>query len=367
MLLSVLLVIAFIIPGLGIRKVEDGDYMDKKVTSSVMGVFTIIIFFSHVTGRMGGNEWFNVGAIGVYQSFFSQMMVVPFLFYSAYGIVTQYYKKGRKQYLSNFFIQRFLKIYLILVFCFIFGAVFESACTGFTSFNFYPIDLTVWGSTFWFAFAILACYLIIFISLLVFGEKKILLLISTAVLSVGLIILMIVFGKATYWYNTVIMFPVGVGFALYKDKFDQVFNSLKRKIILFSISTVIYCATLALTEFVDLLSVHVSLYTVIYAFRAISFMSSVISFMTIFKFGNKALVVISGYAIFSYILQYYAFRSFKNPPSDVYSVNVYLYMLATLGVTIALSIIVKFLYDMFYKYTLGKLKFPLRRKEENKE
>ena len=359
MALTIFALLGLFIPGIRIRKPEDGDYLSRKVTSSFLGIFVLVIFLAHVLGKMGSEAWYDIIATRVYHSLVGQMMVVPFFFFSAYGIVKQFQKQGRKIYLSNFFVHRFLKVYLMFVISIFLIAVFASACTGFQTFSLDPLTLTVYGANLWFIFAILVLYVLIFISLLIFGEKKWPLFITIMVLSIGFIAVMVAIGKDPHWYNTIISFPLGVGFALFRDKIDAWFNSSKRRLIVYIIATVIYFGTLSATEFVDLTTIHLALYITVYTIRVISFITSMILFLMMLTFGNKALVEISKYSLVSYIIQFTIFDIFMTT-LDVKSISIYLFFVVTLAVTAVLTFGITLLYNWLFKISLGKLSFKPR-------
>ena len=83
------------------------DYIGIEQTRSINGIFILLILFSHTFAKVSTqgilDELYNPIRV-----FLGQFVVVPFLFYSGYGIMESIYKKDN--YIQTFPKKRFLKI-----------------------------------------------------------------------------------------------------------------------------------------------------------------------------------------------------------------------------------------------------------------
>lgn len=88
---------------------KDGfkDYLGKKQTTAMKGIFSIIIFFSHFNTYVTLN---NIKTNNIYIhiiSAFGQLMVAIFLFYSGYGVYWS--AQNKEEYIKKFPKNRILK------------------------------------------------------------------------------------------------------------------------------------------------------------------------------------------------------------------------------------------------------------------
>lgn len=80
-------------------------YRQKK-TTTIKGIFIVLVFFSHFNSYvMYSNTLDNVYVKII--GYVGQAMVAPFLFYSGYGVMEQITKKGNS-YIKSIPIKRFL-------------------------------------------------------------------------------------------------------------------------------------------------------------------------------------------------------------------------------------------------------------------
>lgn len=355
MILIIPLIIILCIPGFRIKKETNTDYFNQRTTASFIGLFVLCIFFSHVLGRINSSNLLDVPATYFFQTLISQMMVVPFFFFSAYGIICQYNKMGRDKYLKRFLVHRFLRVYLIFLLCELFGALICGLCSGFKDFNFDPLRLTCWYGP-WFIFVILALYLIIFLSLVLFGHRKLLIFLSVLILSFVLIAILVIFKEGDYWYNTIISFPIGVAFALYKSHIDNFLLSIKKRFLFITLLVCFlgYLAVILIMKYIPPLSYNLFNYLSLYTIRVVLFILCMTIFLFLFTFGNKILFIASGLGLYSYILQGFSFYIFSKV-FDLISISIHLYCVLCFITTSLFSLGVKFLFDKLFALSLGKL------------
>lgn len=201
-------------PGLGIA-----DALSRSQTQAVKGIFVITVFFSHFCSYVSLVQWFDK-PLGVYCRWLGQLMVVPFLFYSGYGVFESAKKKG-SAYVKAFPRKRILKTLLhfdMAVFLFIvFDAIFSP---GRLSVPTVLRSLVAWdsiGNSNWFVFAILCAYCFCWAGLALFRGGRFRALLATLALCLLYIAVVSRF-KESWWWDTILAFPLGCAASLWKDK-----------------------------------------------------------------------------------------------------------------------------------------------------
>lgn len=330
---------------------KENNYLDKRTTSCVLGLFAIIIFFGHFCRHFDYSPWYDKIAVTFVDTFLSQLIVVPFLFYSGYGIMTQYKQKG-DIYLKNFPLQRILKIYLIYLICLLVEFLFNGICTG--SFNFNPLSLTMWNTR-WFIFVITAEYILVWLSFIIFRKHKQVVGLSILLLSIILGIILCLAGKSSAWYSTIIAFPFGVIYSLYLDKINDFLSKKKRNpFIVLTVSVCLFAISWILVYKFNLARDGFTSFA--YYLEVVPFMVIILMITYLFNFGNKALLVISNYTVWSYLLQDISFLLFETK-LNVSGLNKCFYLIVCIIFTSVLCFILKYAFDFAYKKTIGKLKF----------
>lgn len=205
------------------------NYMSKERTTSIKGVFAVIIVMSHMLQYIGSrltappDAFAKTIIIGI-----GQLMVIVFFFYSGYGIMESLRRKP--DYMRSFFRTRILKTLThfdlaILLF------IIVNTLLG----KHYPIGRTLlaftgWtsvGNSNWFVFCTLALYIV---TLLAFGtlpRHKDLALITVALLTAVLILLLRAAGKDSWWYNTLPCYPLGM---LWSSLSPKLVSAFKKRI-----------------------------------------------------------------------------------------------------------------------------------------
>ncbi len=197
------------------------DYLSKDKTASVKGIFVIVVLLSHYCNRCvfeAGGDRLVHRILGVY---IGQLMVTMFLFYSGYGIMESYKRKGR-EYAVNMPVQKILKLLFdfdIVVILF----YIVNACLGKTySFTYLLRALIGWRSMDngnWFIFAILVMYAVSFIAFIIAKDRYKLSAAIITVLSLAYFFIMREL-KNTYWYNTVLCYAFGVWYSVLHEKIE---------------------------------------------------------------------------------------------------------------------------------------------------
>ncbi|MBQ4067301.1 MAG: acyltransferase family protein [Clostridia bacterium] len=201
------------------------DYMGLSQTTAVKGFFAVVIVMSHMLGYVA----LTYPLDSVYRTVINhvgQLMVTLFFFYSGYGVTLSYKKKS--SYYDTFLKNRVLKLLLH----FDLAVALFLVMNVFLSISFPKIQyITCWvgwgsiGNSNWFIFDTLVFYLIAFGAMTVCRYTGSGLGIFASVVTVACMffwgILAIIYGKeATWWYDTVFCFPVGIWYGVFKERID---------------------------------------------------------------------------------------------------------------------------------------------------
>ena len=199
------------------------DYLSKERTAAINGVFVLLVFLTHAVGYVKLSGPLDAAYLTM-KGYLRQMIVSTFLFYSGYGMLESIKKKGMA-YVLSIPGKRFLKVFLhmeIAVALFLLTDVLIGADYGKRT---TLLAFTFWesiGNSNWYIFAILCLYLIVFLSFLVCRANPWVGTALTTALSVGYVYLLIRVGKDTWWYNTVMLYCVGMWYSLLKPWIEKV-------------------------------------------------------------------------------------------------------------------------------------------------
>lgn len=195
------------------------DYSSLQTTTAIKGVFAILIVFPHLKGYITLDPGvFSDRSYNSILSFFGQLVVSVYFFYSGYGIFESVRRK--KGYSKFFFRNRILRVLIhfdIAVFLFlivqtILGNKFEPSN--------YLLCWCGWqsiGNSNWFIFDLLVVYLLTW-GVLLIQEKRsskpyeAAILISIAC-SIFYLMLRYAKGGQYWWYDTLLTFPAGMWFS----------------------------------------------------------------------------------------------------------------------------------------------------------
>lgn len=202
------------------------DYISKNSTDSIKGIFTVIILYSHMRGYLPppieNQSFINILFFKVI-NMIGQLMVVMFLFYSGYGILESY--KNKPTYKDTFFKKRFLKTLLhfdlaVLMFVAL-SIILENEYT----FSQYALSFIGWesiGNSNWFVFDILVIYLFSNLCFIMFPVSKEKQIVWTMYALASVLLIALYFTKhGSYWYDTILAFPTGMLYSLYRNRIES--------------------------------------------------------------------------------------------------------------------------------------------------
>lgn len=245
MIFFLLLIAAIIIKGISVSSANEfnKEYLSIENTKAVKGIFTLLIILSHSTQYISATGEYDKPYVA-FGGFLGQMIVAMFMFYSGYGIVEAIAKKGFS-YVKTMPTKRILRVLINFDFAVIIFLVLKLALGQQVDFSKLLPSLIAWeniGNSNWYIFAILVLYLLCFISYLFVGvsKRKWVLVVSTAVftiLTIGAVFAEMKIGKQSWFYNTMILFPLGCWYSVLKPYIEKLV--MKNDIIYALISTVV--------------------------------------------------------------------------------------------------------------------------------
>ena len=225
-------------------KIENNiNYLDKSQTTSINGIFIIIVFLSHSRSYIELTGMWT----GVYNLFFAligQMMVVMFLFYSGFGLYEQYSKN--EEYLHHFMYKRVFKTwihFMVAIGVFLLLNVIFSREYSIKDILLSFVGWTSIGNSNWYIFDILVLYILFYLS----GILGKTISDSPRIFLQTLWLLVIIFWvflsicKERYWFDTILAFPLGATFSYFKDTIEDILIKKNRWNMTFAISVVLFC------------------------------------------------------------------------------------------------------------------------------
>lgn len=285
MIMVVAVLFAIICSGMTAAKKNEfiPDYCSPKNTSTINGIFSVLIFLSHslayttISGSLA-TPYFTL------RGFMGQLVVTSFLFFSGFGIMESYKKKGRS-YIKSLPFQRLFKTWLhfaiaMVLYALVFLVYMKREKT--------PVQILLafigydtLGNSNWYMFVTFAMYIIIFVSFIWFKKAKVIPVALTCILTVAFMLWEMKVEKtdpfynimSAHWYNTLACFPAGMVFSLIKPKFDKIV--MKNDLVWYTVFT---CAIAAFVYFYPIrfesITNH-SLFAVIFMFAVVILMMKI--------------------------------------------------------------------------------------------
>ena len=214
------------------------DYLEKKQCNAIKGVFILLVFLWHALKDIKSCgfpfdrqiDWFAL-------AFFleiGQLMVAMFFFYSGYGVMKSLIDNG-ETYLESYPRRRLLTTLLnfdVAVCCFLLLAIIIGERISILQITFSLIGWKSVGNTGWYIFVILFCYLTFYFVFKLIGPNyKVGVVVTGLTCLVGMFILY--FLKPEHWYNTMLVFPAGIAYALYSEKLERLVQKRYGLVVLF--------------------------------------------------------------------------------------------------------------------------------------
>lgn len=338
------------------------EFMSLPQTKELQGFIAVCIVFHHL-GQKTCAPWLNPEYIVHGLDLFvpiGYLLVAVFLFCSGYGMYKSYHTK--ENYLEGFFARRFMP--LILAFLTTECMFLVTRIQRGEAIEWIPHPFTVGGPNLynnyaWYVFALMVLYIGFYVAFRFCKNEKWAIAIL-GVITVGYILYCDYWIYGDWWYNTVILFVVGLLFAKHEEK---VIAQVKKRYGLFAIATGI----LAITTF----TVSNSIFdrwgrVLMQMLAAISFVAFIFLLRMKVKIGNKALAFFGSFTLELYLVhglfvQLFGFSFISEKIKPLYYIrNVALHTLVVFAISIPLAYALHFLFKWI-------LTFLERHKEGAKE
>ncbi len=199
------------------------NYASAEQTRSINGIFILLILFSHTYFAWVDSTGITDALYTPFRTFMGQFVVVPFLFYSGYGIMESLSKK--EGYLKSFPKKRLLRIatqftlitllYVVLQLCLQGKYTLWEYLLSFTG-------ITSIGNGGWYMLSTFVFYISIILCFNLFKRNQLLATMGVTACLVLLMVTEMLLQFDSYYYSTTIFFAVGMFYSLLKPYFDRI-------------------------------------------------------------------------------------------------------------------------------------------------
>lgn len=286
MIVFYILLVALCLYGISFRKTQDFDYLSKPQGDSVKGIFVLLVFLSHASQVLvDAGCPFPSAADSVYfwiQNKMGQMCVVMFLFFSGYGVMSSIASKGR-EYVRSIPRHRALGTLVNFDIAVAIYAVVQLLAGKTYPAGRYLLALTGWesiGNSNWYIFCIIICYLSSWLSATIVQSRRMDLraVVPINLLLVGILYTALYFTKETYWFQTLMAYPLGMAVYFIKPSLDSLKGG--RWWLLFAACLACYIATYPK---------HEDPFQLVYCIRTVSFALVFVLLLRKVRIGNPVL------------------------------------------------------------------------------
>lgn len=203
------------------------DYISVQHTNVIKGIFIWLVFMGHIMPyitKIIPFESFADKSALYFVDILKQLVVVPFLFYSGYGVMNSIKTKG-ENYVASIPRKRLLNTMVNFGVAVLFFVGLNLVLQIPMNLKQVLLSLLCWdsvGNSNWYIFTICFCYLTSYISYKLFGDSKRSILANLSILFVYALILSRF--KGSWWYDTCLAYSAGSIYCYYKDRFESIIN-----------------------------------------------------------------------------------------------------------------------------------------------
>ncbi|MBQ2884111.1 MAG: acyltransferase family protein [Alphaproteobacteria bacterium] len=273
-------------------------YLSKDSTNAIKGIFILLVFIRHANQYVKQVDYDFSRILDrlfiLTDGLLAQLIVVMFLFFSGYGIMCSINRGGQK-YIRTIPKKRLLNTLInfdiaVLIY-FILAVILKRPM----SCNQVLLSFIGWdgmGNSNWYIFVILCCYLSSFLAFSLINYFKHSKAYRNALLlNTFFIILIAVFlikeGKPRHWYDTIMVYPLGMWFALYKSYFECFVAKSANYSFLLIVSIIVFVMSYGLLA----LNITSSAFDwFLWSIRVLSLILTIILIMKKWNIGNKFIV-----------------------------------------------------------------------------
>lgn len=305
------------------------DYLSKSQTTEINGIFVGLIFLGHFSQYIEYGKWDFI--FSTVHNKMGQLIVVPFLFYSGYGIMTSIMKRGI-DYINKIPVNRILTVW-----CHFAGAIILFYITGFLlgsrySFTLVLKALTGWqsiGNSNWYIFCVLCLYVFVYISFKLFKNNDAAALVLMIILCCSYIFLL-KGKKDQWWYDTILVYPFGMVYAKYQDMIERYI--LK--------NNVMYIISVIMTTYLGYITFHNRSSFIYFEGLCICFCVSILLITYKVHIGNSICGFLGKYTFEIYILQRIPMMLLQHIVKEKY-----VYLFLSFVFTLLLAVMFKSIFD----------------------
>lgn len=326
------------------------NYLAIDRTNCIKGIFILMVFLSHSRNYLSKLPEYTADPLNsiydVIQNHLGQGIVVMFLFYSGYGVMESIIKKG-SDYINAFPKQRFAKTLFhfdIAVMLF----VIVDLCLG-TLKNYSILQVllsfTGWesvGNSNWYIFAILILYLITYFAFKIFKNKTSKAVWLVTVLTVVYIAVLALAGKDAWWFDTVLLYPLGMWYSVGKDKVE---TFVRNKPINYFGLLILCCAVFIVSH---LLRSNI----ICYEISQVALCAVIVAATMKIDINNKILEFFGKHLFEIYILMRIPMNVLLHFDID----NVYVFVSVSFAVTLLLAVLLKKVFTFSDRFLFAKNK-----------
>ena len=204
------------------------DFLGRKQTDAVKGLFILMVLLSHSILEVQATGTYPLATVDIIgyriRTGFGQLVIVMFFFYSGYGVMEAIKSKGN-DYIDSFPRHRVLATLLNFDVAVLFFIGLNLLMGIRMDLNQIAWSFVAWknvGNSNWYIFVILYCYLASWVSAKVYPKNSLRIVLMTFLLVlVGEGALSFLKHGETRWYDTLLCYPVGMGFSLFKERFSD--------------------------------------------------------------------------------------------------------------------------------------------------
>ncbi len=202
-------------------------YLSPKSSSAIKGIFILLIFVSHFSYYVGTFTAPLDLAFIQLRTMLGQTVVVYFLFCSGYGVMLSAATRG-EEYMRSFPVKRILPTLLAYDLAQVLFLLVELGRGQSYSLSRILLTFLSWetfgnGIDNWYIFIILSLYVISWLALRGRKADKPAVMVITAASFALIAVLACV--KPRHWFNTLLCYPLGMWYYLYKEKIEGYLNS----------------------------------------------------------------------------------------------------------------------------------------------
>lgn len=203
------------------------EYISVQQTNVIKGIFIWLVFMGHIMPyitKVVPFESFADKFALYFVDILKQLVVVPFLFYSGYGVMNSIKTKG-ENYVASIPRKRLLNTMVNFGVAVLFFVALNLVLHIPIELKQVLLSLICWdsvGNSNWYIFTICFCYLTSYISYKLFGYSKRSLIANLSILFIYVLVLSRF--KGSWWYDTCLAYSAGSTYCYYKAYIENLIN-----------------------------------------------------------------------------------------------------------------------------------------------